>query len=348
MADEAALLAAAESELKFHMDEAGVPRAVHLLAYKQGYSTVRIFAGLDDSKESVRAALKKDLPLDYTASPEARKHMAQLLSVWGACRLQLTVVEKHKAEAKLGGNPRLVQTTEHAAMRGAVEVIHGKLRDRECPSKSLMAQKLEQVEENAPEAEDLRDVTSVEDAATEAYAAVIDPSTQLLRIKPGKTMTTPPATPEELRLRHRRLGLAWEMARSKHSTRSWLPERAVDAFRQLSDHVLGSQVAGLRSSDGRTPSWSQILLYEAEVRQRAYRYVRDGDAADLAAALGKACKAADIFTTYFIVPFTISAPPPATFPPVPLQVWERKARAKERARTMTRMTASVCPSSRNT
>ena len=106
MADEAA-----ESELKFHMDEAGVPRAVQLLAYKQGYSTVRIFAGLDDSKESVRAALKKDLPLDYTASPEARKHMAQLLSVWGACRLQLTVVEKHKAEAKLGGNPRLVQTT---------------------------------------------------------------------------------------------------------------------------------------------------------------------------------------------------------------------------------------------
>ena len=281
MADEAALLAAAESELKFHMEEAGVPRAVQLLAYKQEYSTLRIFAGLDDSKECVRAALKKDLPLDYTASPEARKHMAQLLSVWDACRLQLTVVEKHKAEGKLGGNPRLVQTTEHAAMRGAVEVIHGKLRDRECPSKSLMAQKLEQVEDNAPEAEDLRDVTSVEDAATEAYAAVIDPSTQLLRIKPGKTMTTPPETPEELRLRHRRLGLAWEMAKSKHSTRL------------------------------------------SEVRKHAYRYVRDGDAADLAAALGKACKAADIFTTYFIVPFTISAPPPATFPPVLLQVWER-------------------------
>ena len=108
-------------------------------------STVRIFAGLDNSEESVRAALKKDLVLDYAASPEARRHMAQLLSVWDACRLQLTVIEKHKAEAKLGGNSRLVQTTEHGAMRGAVEVVHGKLRDRECPSKSLMAQTLEQV-----------------------------------------------------------------------------------------------------------------------------------------------------------------------------------------------------------
>ena len=59
-------------------------------------STVRIFAGLDNSEESVRAALKKDLVLDYAASPEARRHMAQLLSVWD--------IEKHKAEAKLGGN----------------------------------------------------------------------------------------------------------------------------------------------------------------------------------------------------------------------------------------------------
>ena len=42
----------------------------------------------------------------------------------------------------------------------------------ELPSKSLLAAKLEQVEENAPYPEDLRDVTSVEDAATEAYDAI--------------------------------------------------------------------------------------------------------------------------------------------------------------------------------
>lgn len=33
-------------------------------------------------------------------------------------------------------------------------------------------------------------------------------------------------------------------------------------------------MAGLRSSDGRTPSRSQILLYEAEMRKHAYRYMR--------------------------------------------------------------------------
>jgi hypothetical protein len=54
-------------------------------------------------------------------------------------------------------------------------------------------------------------------------------------------MTTPPSSPEELRLRHRRIGLAWEMTKSRHTNRAWLPERCVDAFRKLSDHVLWFQ-----------------------------------------------------------------------------------------------------------
>ena len=45
---------------------------------------------------------------------------------------------------------------------------------------SLLAQKLELVEDNAPRVEDLRDVTSAEDAEVESYAAVIDPSSSCL------------------------------------------------------------------------------------------------------------------------------------------------------------------------
>ena len=66
-------------------------------------------------------------------------------------------------------------------MKAAVETSHGALSDAEVPSKSLLGQKLEQVEDNSPQAEDLRDVTSVEDAATEAYFAVIDPASHQAR-----------------------------------------------------------------------------------------------------------------------------------------------------------------------
>ena len=129
------ILAKVESELKFHMDEARVPQDVQLLVYKCGYDSMRIFAGLDDTKEAVRSALKEELPLDYTASPEKRRNMALLLSVWDTCRLQLSVQEKHKSEAKLGTHTRLIQTTEHASLRSAIEAVHGDLCDKAVPSK---------------------------------------------------------------------------------------------------------------------------------------------------------------------------------------------------------------------
>ena len=261
------ILAKVDSELKFLMDDAAVPTDIQLLVYKCGYDSTRIFVVLDESKEAVRQALKSELPLDYTANPENRRNMALLLGVWDACRLHLSTQEKQKSEAKLGVGTRLVPTTEHASMRVAVESNHGKLCDRETPSKSLLAQKLEQVEDNCPEAEDLREVTSVEDCRKEAYSALIaDPVSNTVRFKPGKAMTTPPTSPEELRLRHRRIGLAWEMTKSRHTNRAWLPERCVDAFRKLSDHVLGSKIAGLRLANGQMPPWNIVLNWPMKRR----------------------------------------------------------------------------------
>ncbi|CAE7822629.1 unnamed protein product [Symbiodinium necroappetens] len=302
---DAAMMVKADSDLKFLMDDVGVPISVQLLVYRKGFTSVHVFAGVDDTRPEVRQALAKELPLHYTENAESRVHMALLLSVWDACRRQLSVTEKNRAESKLGVQDRVVQTSEYAAMRRAVEDYHGTLSDKELPSKSLLAQKLEQVEENNPVVEDLRDATSLEDAETEAYAAVIDPASSCLRIKPGRTMTVPPTTPEELRLRHRRLGLAWHMIRSKHTTRSWLPESIVDAFRRLSDFVLGDKVAGLKAEDGRVPKWSLILKFESELRKRAYQSVRDGAVGDLGAALKAACAAPDLFAFHFVTPFSL-------------------------------------------
>ena len=300
-------LAKASSDLKFLMDEAGVSEQTQAKVYTRGFINLRIFSGLDDTKEKVRAALCKELPLDYEADTAARVDMALLLSVWESCRTQWTVGEQHRADSKLGVQSRIVPTTEYAAMREAIEAVHASLRDKELPSKSLLAQKLEQVEDNAPHVEDLRDVTSLEDSQIGSYETVIDPASTFLRIKPGKTMTTPPANPEELRMRHRRIGLAWEMLRTKHSSRSWLPPRCLDGFRKLSDHILGDRIAGMRSPDGRSPAWSLILQYESEVRKHAYRLVRDGSVGDLKSALSAACMAPEIYTMHFIGPLTFAS-----------------------------------------
>ena len=152
------------------------------LATFKNWSTAKVspvcafFAGIEESKGEVRKMLASLLPLDYAASAENCKQMALLLSTWDAARLQPSIHEKNKADSKLGVQARLVQSTEQASMTAAVEPWHGRLSDSELPSKSLLATKLEQVEENAPYPEDLRDVTSVEDAAIEAYDAIKDRS----------------------------------------------------------------------------------------------------------------------------------------------------------------------------
>ena len=201
----------------------------------------------------MRAGLQADIGLNPEGDVALRADVVLLLCVWESARTQLSVQEKNKQESKMGMQQRIIQPSDCGTMRAAVEAKLGGLKDREAPSKGLIASKLEQVEDGAPIAEDLREVTSFADSEVEAYNAIIDPSMRFLRIRPGKTTTTPPSTPEELRLRHRRIGLAWDFVKARHTTRAWLPTSSVDTFRKLSDYVLGASVAGLRAADHRSP-----------------------------------------------------------------------------------------------
>ena len=319
------VLASADADLRFQMEEAGVSADVQKAIYAEGFTSVRVFAGLEESREGVRAALKSSFKLDGNESPAMRKEIALLLSVWEGARSQLTYQVKNKEEAKQGTQNRLLQSSEYSAMRSRVEqVLNRTLKDREAPSKALVATKLEQLEDGVPKAEDLRDVTSYEDVEGEAYSAIIDPATAMLRIKPGRASTIPPGSPEELRLRHRRIGLAWDFVKTRHSTRAWVPDNCVDCFRVLSDHVLGSAVAGLRSASGQGPTWSLVLSYEQELRKAAYRYIRDGQCNDLRAALEKACDAPEVLTTHFVVPFTLGkVEDPVDMPDLAKMPWLR-------------------------
>ncbi len=118
--------------------------------------------------------------------------------------------DKHKAEARSSQVPRLLQATKIAAMGAVVEI-----------TRTFTALRLEQVDQNGPRVEDLRDLTSLEDIEVDPFTGVIDlqpdRGTGILKVKAGKSMVSLPVTPEELRLMHRRIGTSWQMIASKHS-----------------------------------------------------------------------------------------------------------------------------------
>ena len=243
---------------------------------------LRMFGGLEETHEAMREVFKSDFGLDPSGNIELRKEIAILPSVWESSRMQLKCQESRSESSRFQAWSTTAPRPELGKSGYAgccVEAAQGRsLKDREIPSKSLIAAKLEQIEDGAPIVEDLREVTSLEDAHVEAYGAVIDPASQTLRIRPGKSMTTPPAGPEDLRPRHRRLGLAWDFVRSRHSTRTWLPMHVVRGNIPIAFWSYAWRtrcIAGIKTADGSTAPWPQVLAYELELRKAAYRLVRD-------------------------------------------------------------------------
>ena len=103
------MLASADADLRFQMEEAGISADVQKAIYAEGFTSVRGFAGLEESREGVRAALKSSFKLDSAESPAMRKEIALLLAVWEGARSQLTYQAKNKEEAKQGTQNPLVQ-----------------------------------------------------------------------------------------------------------------------------------------------------------------------------------------------------------------------------------------------
>ena len=305
-----AALNAAAPDLKYHVCEVKVPVEVQAALFHKGFMDLQLFSGLDESRLEVRIALATEIGLKHDESAEARQNVARLLTAWESARVQLVAEDKMKAESKLGQTPRIVQCSEMAALRKAVEADLGKLQDDEVPAKSLIAAKLEQIESGDQRAEDLREVLCVEDTDVDLFSGIIEHGTGTLKIKPGKASIAMPATPEELRLRHRRIGLAWLMVGSKHKNQSWITPALLEAFRRFSDHIVGKHIAGfpiMTQGVTKHPAWSLVLSYELEVRKRAYKQLRDGKHASLQEALEDAWNSAELINKHFLMPLTASA-----------------------------------------
>jgi hypothetical protein len=197
-------------------------------------------------------------------------------------------------------------------MRSALERVHGTLSANEVPSKSFVGFKLEHVEENEPRVEDLSEVSSLDDGETQYLTGGIDHTTGAIKVRRSSASIPMPSSPEELRLRHRRIGLAWEMILTKHHNRAWLVGTSVECYRLLSDYILGPRVAGLSSKTASgnvvsRPSWQIILDYDHEIRKKAYELIRTGEMTTIALALVSAMRNAELRQVSLLEPMTLGS-----------------------------------------
>eukprot|EP00971_Amphidinium_carterae_P180099 3572284-Amphidinium_carterae.3 len=117
-----------------------------------GYTTVRIFANMTDTKPELLASLSKDCELDPTTGPDNRKKQAAVLNAWDAAKELCTKETQFKAEARVLGEHRPPSTQGRNTIRRAVQTKFGRILDKEAPSADCLAAKMDEVEQDEPRA----------------------------------------------------------------------------------------------------------------------------------------------------------------------------------------------------
>ena len=118
------------SDLCFHLAEAGVQESVQSQICGLGYDSLRLLAGLEETRERVRDALIAELGLNPAQGTTRRTWESWKSRNWS-----------RRSPTRRGW----CKLSELFAMSAAVEAL---LRDTEVPSKQVIAMRLEQVEEN--------------------------------------------------------------------------------------------------------------------------------------------------------------------------------------------------------
>lgn len=271
-----------ESDLLFIWGESRVPLMYQFDLINLGYSTLRGFASLDDSRAAVRVALAAELALDVAAAPpagpNARLALSSLVAAWEISREQFNRELQLRAESKVLKIVRPVSTTDRAGMRRAVETLFGKIPNREAPSTDYISQKLEEIEQGEMIASPLDEVTSQTDIESPNVTANIDISgkVQILRKRAKSTL---PGNPEELRLRLRVERNVWLYLATKFNNRPFLIGLAPSHWDIWTDYFLGHRVMLLEipTPDGTRvplhPPWQIVLSYEFECRKRVMELI---------------------------------------------------------------------------
>ena len=132
----------ADSDLQFVLGEAGLSLDAQW-AVVQRHSTLRRFQAIADSRAEARASGKADFGLPDD-NPEGRQQIAGIVAAWELAKDLIAKETETRAEAKVLGQPRILQVTERQAMLKAVIAVYGQLGESETPSAEYLALKSEE------------------------------------------------------------------------------------------------------------------------------------------------------------------------------------------------------------
>jgi hypothetical protein len=210
------------SDLLYVFTDSAVPLKQQFDLGQKGFTTLRLFSGMDDNRAGIRLALESEVGLNV-ATAGHRLIISTIVSAWEVSREQLTKEVQLRAEAKALNVQRPIGVLERASMKKLVMDKIGKFPSSETPSADYLASKIEELEVDEPCAGPLDEVVSQDDAeASSLTSAQPVQGLGMVHLVRRKVKILPPQNPEQFRLRMRTECHLHMMLAVKYTNRPWL------------------------------------------------------------------------------------------------------------------------------
>jgi len=299
-----------DSDLHFILGDSGVSLS-NMVAVARRFGTLRRFNALADDRAGVRTACLHDFAIPQD-TPDNRAQVAAIVTAWETAQEFVAKETEIRAEAKVLGQPRMLQTHERQAMVRAVEAIYGVLGESEIPSSDYLSLKAEETETNEPTAAPLDEILNKKDSATSQIQSALDSSGHI-RVTRTKAKSKMPANTEEYRKVMKVEMYAWLCMASRYKAKTWLHGLTSEPFVKFVEYILGERVFGLQipgitpeQSYKLKPEWPIVLAYEQKLRREAMKLVTQ-EGHTLADALRSVTRDADLKEAYFTTPVALRA-----------------------------------------
>ena len=299
-----------DSDLQFILGDSGVSIG-HQAAIARRYGTLRKFSALADDRAAIRTACLHDFAIPQD-TPQGRAETAAVVSSWEIAKEFLAKEVELRAEAKVLGQPRILQIHERQAMLKAVEAVYGSLGELECLAPGYLSLKAEETEANEPTASPLDEIISKQASSVSQLQSAVD-STGLIRVTRMKSKSKMPANTEEYRKVMKVEMYAWLSMASRYRSKHWLHGLTAEPFTKFVEYILGERVLNIQiptSSPEQQqkvkPDWTIILAYEHKLRREAMKLVVN-QGHTLADALHAVIRDADLKEAFFTTPVALKA-----------------------------------------
>lgn len=219
-----------DSDLQFILGDAGVSLA----------SQVSIAHAIADDRAQVRAACLQDFAIGM-GTPDERAEVASIVAAWEVAKDFSAKEIELRAEAKVLGQPRVLQTHERQAMLKAVENVYGTLNDGERPASDYLALKAEETESNEPVAASLDEVLSRKETAHSQLQSTLDNAGHI-RVTRTRNKGKLPSSTEEYRRIMKVEAFSWLCMAARYKAKAWLHGLELAHFTRFVEYILGERV----------------------------------------------------------------------------------------------------------